>query len=78
MWFWSGIEVDASQITDVKKYNRENSIMWKLYSLWFFASGFAKIWNSILAITILMLGFVIGIPLLVCSYLKIEKKYKVK
>ena len=24
MWFWSGTEVDASQITDIKQYNKEN------------------------------------------------------
>ena len=26
MWFWSGTKVDASKITDVKKYNRANSM----------------------------------------------------
>ena len=36
MWFWSGSAVDASKITDVKKYNKANGIMWQLYSLWFF------------------------------------------
>ena len=41
MWFWSGVEVDPSQIKDVAKYNNENSVMWKLYSLWYFASGIA-------------------------------------
>ena len=30
MWFWSGTEVNTSQVTDIPKYNRENAIMWKL------------------------------------------------
>ena len=78
MWFWSGTEVDASQITDVKRYNHENGIMWKLYSLWFVASGLAEIWNSVLALILLVLSLTAGIPILVYSYLKIEKKYKVQ
>ena len=78
MWFWSGIEVDASKITDIPKYNRENSIMWKTYSLWYFASGFAQIWSAALAITLLCLGCTAGIAVLIGTYLRIEKKYTVK
>lgn len=78
MWFWSGSEVDASQIRDVKQYNKENAVMWKLYSLWYLAAGLAKIWNSVVALILLVLSCVVGIPLLVCSYSKIEKKYMVK
>jgi len=76
MWFWSGCEVDASQITDVKRYNHENAVMWMLYSLWFLAAGLAEIWNSVIALLFLVLGCIAGIPILVCTYLKIEKKYK--
>lgn len=76
MWFWSGTTVNPDEITDVKKYNRENSAMWKLYSLWFWAAGFSKIRSSTLAILFLVLGCTIGIALLVFSYEKIYKKYK--
>ena len=78
MWFWSGTEVAASQITDIKQYNKENGVMWKLYSLWYLAAGLAWIWDTVLALILLVLGCVVGIPLLIWSYLKIEKKYKVK
>ena len=78
MWFWSGTEVDPSQITNIAQYNRENSIMWQLYSLWFFAAGLAEIWSTALALAFLVLGCTVGIVLLVCSYQKIYKKYCVR
>lgn len=56
MWFWSGSEVDAAKITDVKQYNKENGVMWQLYSLWYFAAGIAEIWNSILALILLVVN----------------------
>ena len=76
MWFWSGSEVDPASITDVKAYNRENSRMWKVYSLWFWAAGILWIWNEIAALVVLVTGSTVGIGLLIGRYLKIEKKYK--
>ena len=76
MWFWSGSEVDAAMITDVKAYNRENGRMWMLYSLWFWAAGFAWAWGAAVATVILVLGCTVGIRILISTYLKIEKKYK--
>ena len=78
MWFWSGSEVPASQITDVAQYNKENGIMWQLYSLWYFAAGLAEIWSSLLAVIILVGSCTVGIVPLVYSYNKIYKKYRVK
>ena len=78
MWFWSGSEVDATKIIDVKQYNKENGVMWQLYSLWYFAAGVAEIWNSIPALILLVLSCTIGIVLLVRSYNKIYGKYRVQ
>ena len=78
MWFWSGSEVDASEITDVKRYNKENGVMWKQYSLWYFAAGLAEFWNSIIALIFLVLGCTVGLVLLVGSYNRIYKKYRVQ
>ena len=75
MWFWAGTEVDADQITDLKQYNRANARMWKGYSLWFWAAALAEIWSPAAALTLLILGFFVGIPILVGCYLKICKKY---
>lgn len=78
MWFWSGSEVDATKITDVKQYNKENGVMWQLYSLWYFAAGISEIWNPILALLFLVLSCSIGIVLLVRSYNKIYKRYSIQ
>ena len=76
MWFWSGTKVDPSEITDIPAYNRENAVMWKLYSLWFFAAGLAHIWSPTVASILMMASFLIGFPLLVAVYRRIYNKYK--
>ena len=76
MWFWSGVEVEPSEITDIKQYNKENGVMWQMYSLWYFASGVAEIWSSVLSLVFLILGYTVGLVLLVASYRRIYKKYK--
>lgn len=78
MHFWSGVEVDAAKITDIGQYNRENGVMWQLYSLWYFAAGAAGIFNSIFALVFLILGCTAGLVILVCSYNRIFQKYSVK
>ena len=75
MWFWSGSSVDASKIADVAAYNKENARMWKIYSLWYWASGFAYIFSPLTAVILLLLGCSIGIVILVKTYLKITNKY---
>ncbi len=77
MWFWAGSEVDATKITDVKAYNRENGTMWKLYSLWYVAAGMAAIWSAVAFTVLLVLGCTLGIAQLVMTYGKILKKYSV-
>ena len=78
MWFWSGTEVDALQITDIRQYNKENCRMWQGYSLWYFAAGFAEIWNTTIALILLILSCTVGIALLVFSYNRIYKKYSIR
>ena len=78
MWFWAGTEVDAKKITDIAQYNRENGVMWQIYSLWYFAAGIAELYSPILAVLFLVLGCTAGIAVLVASYLRIFKKYSVK
>lgn len=78
MWFWSGTTVDASQITDVTRYNKENGTMWQLYSLWYFAAGAAVCWEAAAAVVFLVAGCSVGLWLLVRSYQRIYGKYRVK
>lgn len=76
MWFWSGVDVDASTITDVKQYNHDNGVMWQRYSLWYFAAALAAIRSSIFSLVFLVLGCTVGIPLLVYTYHRICRKYQ--
>lgn len=78
MWFWAGTQVDAAKITDVKQYNKENGNMWKLYSLWFWLAGVAEYWNTVAALVFLILGGTVGIGILISTFRRIEKKYKVQ
>ena len=78
MWFWSGTEVKSCEITYVKQYNKENAIMWKSYSLWFFASGVVSVWSKVAALVIFVAGFTVGLLLLVLAYKRIYKKYSLK
>lgn len=78
MWFWSGSTVDENKISDVKAYNKENGRMWKIYSLWYFASGIIYFCNKGISVVFLVLGCTLGIGILIYTFNKIEKKYKVK
>lgn len=78
MHFWAGTTVDEAKISDIQAYNKANARMWKIYSLWYFASGIIYFWYEWLAVTILILSCTLGIGILVATYTKIEKKYKVK
>ncbi len=78
MWFWVGSTVEEATITDVKAYNKENGRMWKLYSLWYWASGVIYFWNEWIAVILLVLSCTLGIGILVGTFNKIEKQYKVK
>ncbi len=78
MHFWAGTTVDASKITDVKAYNKENAKMWKIYSLWYFASGIVYFFKEWVAIALLVASCTLGMVILVATYNKIEKKYKIK
>lgn len=75
MWFWSGTEVKASVISDVKRYNKENAIMWKLYSLWYFAAALAGMISTEASAVILVLSCTVGLGLLIYTYSRIYKKY---
>ena len=78
MGFWSGIEVKASEITDIKQYNKENSIMWKVYGLWYYLAAFMGFFYPIFAFILMILSCTLGLVLLIMNYRRIEKKYKRK
>lgn len=77
---WTGIEVEAGNISNVPAYNRAVGRMWILSSvpLWIF--GIAEFWYPVFAIGIAIAFFslfcIVGIPLLIWYAHKIEEKYK--
>ena len=77
MWFWSGSTVDPSELTDVKKYNRANGIMWQVYSLLYILAAFLELWSMTAGTILLTASCTVGAFVLVFVYNKIYKKYKV-
>lgn len=75
MHFYSGTEIDTNTITDIKKYNQENALMWKVYSLCYFVSAIVGIWNTLLCVILLIFSCSVGIVFLVIQYHRILRKY---
>ena len=51
--------------------------MWMLYSLWYFASGIAAVWDIIISAVLIALAGTVGIVALIVTYKMIYKKYSV-
>ena len=83
MWFWSGSEVKAWQLTDVAAYNRANGKMWKQFSVPFWMCGVLAIgslwadWCAVGYTILIFVGSIAGGVGLVLRYNKIRKKYAV-
>ena len=75
MWFWSGSSVREDEISDIPAYNRENGIMWIVYSLAFWVSTFMGLWEVSTAGIVLIVGCLGGIPSLIITYNRIYRKY---
>lgn len=76
MWFWSGSTVKEQEITDIPAYNKANSRMWMLYSMWFWVSGILYFWFPVAAVIVMVVGSTAGmVPLIIC-YNHIYRKYK--
>ena len=79
--FWSGTTVPPEKVQDLKGYNHANAVMWKLYSLLFWAAallGLLGIWKmayTVAAAILLSLACVPGMFFLIWRYRSIEKKY---
>ena len=79
--FWSGTEVDSASVRDIAAYNRENGIMWLVYSVPYWISGGVSFFFgagdhvAVIAVVLLVLACFPGIVLLIRHYRKIEKKY---
>ena len=77
MWFWSGSTVEETEIADIPAYNRANGRMWIVFSLPLWLSTFLGLWNEMIALILLAVDLVIGLPVLMIVYKRIYAKYKV-
>ena len=73
--FWSGTEVKKEEVTNVKKYNFANGVMWCIYSGFFWIACFAAIFNSTVSVVFLILGCTVGIAGLLIGYGWIKRRY---
>ena len=76
MWFWSGSTVEETEIADIPAYNRANGRMWIVFSLPLWLSTFLGLWNEMIALILLAVDLVIGLPVLMIVYKRIYAKYK--
>ena len=78
MNFWTWQKVDPKKISDIKKYNRANGIMWICYSAVFWVSTVLGIFQMDTAGIVLTVGCLAGIPVLIIAYRRIYEKYRSK
>ena len=77
MHFWAGDTIPAEKISNVKKYNLANGIMWIIASLPYFASAITAYFNFDLSVIFMWIG--VGCTLLLIpAYLLIYKLFSVK
>lgn len=77
MHFWAGSVVLPETITNVRKYNHANGIMWCVFSLIFFFTAFIAFFDFNLASNFGMYGTVVGIILLIITYFLIRHHFSV-
>lgn len=76
--FWSGTEVKKEEVTDVKKYNFANGIMWCIYSAFFWFAGLAAMSDKMVSVIFLVLGCTVGLIGLLLGYGWIKRRYFVR
>lgn len=76
MWFWSGSEVEESDISDTAAYNRANAFMWLAFSAVLWISTVLGALNMKAGGIFLIAGCAVAVPVLPLVYGKIYRKYK--
>ena len=76
MWFWSGTEVNAEDITDIRAYNRANGFLWLAFSLVFWISLVLGLHSRKAAGIVLFAGSIPGVILLPLVCTKIYDRYR--
>ena len=69
--FWSGEKIPSDAVSDVKKYNRANGLMWIIYGVLYLIPAIMSLCNVAsagIALAVLTFG---GLPILIFIYVKI-------
>ena len=78
MHFWTGSTVDPKTISDISSYNRENAVMWYVYSAFYWLSGIVAFFHMMTAVVIMVIAAVPGLLVLVKWYNHIHNKYMIR
>ncbi len=72
--FWAGDKVPPEKVTDIKKYNRANGLMWIIYGILWIVCSIIPFFNEFVAGMICLGLGVGGVPVLIVIYTCIIKK----
>ena len=78
MHFYSGTTVDPKTVSDIPAYNLENSKMWMIYSVPFWASAVVSFFHMGAAAVIVTVACFPGFLWLIFRYKRICKKYIIR
>lgn len=74
--FWTGEKIPAGVVSDVKKYNRANGIMWIVFGVLYLIPAFTTFASVLISGVIIGVLTFIGTPVLIIIYTKkIKPKY---
>lgn len=82
MYFYAGSDINSSEITDVKAYNKANGIMWMAYGALYFIPILVyilipdKISETVLSISVVICFLGLLAVLWICQ--KIDDKYRIQ
>ena len=71
--FWSGDKISPEDVSDVKKYNRANGIMWIVYGILFLIPASTAFTSVLISGVFIGIFTFIGVPVLIVIYTKIIK-----
>lgn len=74
--FWAGEKIPDEAVSDVKKYNRANGLMWIIYGVLYLIPGVMALFDAASAGFVLAAITFAGTPILIFIYVKkIRPKY---
>ena len=69
--FWAGEKIPPKAVSDIKKYNHANAIMWIIYGVLYLIPAFIGLTNVALAGVVMAVMVFGGLPILIFLYVKI-------